>query len=326
MNANNYHYPSPIQIKAIPLAKCGRDLFIQAKSGTGKTIVFVITVLELFIDRHIDGLQSLIIVPTREIAIQVTSILEIISKNIHGFNVSCCIGGVDIEKDRKNASKAKCIVGTPGRILHLLKNRLINFTTLELMVLDEADKLISQDAFKNDVQDIIKYFPNRRQMLVVSATMNEKVEKILDSYMKNPLGVTPKKEIPVLLGVTQFIYIIELEDNVMDEMRLKLSHLVKILEAIDYNQCLIFTNSQNRAESYANYLNEKGYLADFISAALDQSTRLKVFERIQVYFTVHFYFNLKEIHIFFFSRHLQHVVLLLLLIYWLEELIQNVLI
>lgn len=284
MNANNYHYPSPIQIKAIPLAKCGRDLFIQAKSGTGKTIVFVIAILERFIDKHIDGLQSLVIVPTREIAIQVTSVFEIISKNIQGFNVTSCIGGVDIEKDRQSASKAKCIVGTPGRILHLINNRLINFTTLELLVLDEADKLISQDAFKNDVQDIIKYFPNRRQMLVVSATMNEQVEMMLESYMKNPLGVTPKKEIPVLLGVTQFIYMIELEDNVMDEMRLKLTHLVKVLEAIDYNQCLIFTNSQNRAESYANYLNEKGYLADFISAALDQSTRLKVFERIQVLF------------------------------------------
>lgn len=274
-------HPSPIQLRAIPLARCGKDLFIQAKSGTGKTIVFVVGILEKFLSSDDKNLQSLIVVPTREISTQVTSVIGCVGKIMEEFSAVSCVGGISVEKDRENVSTAKCIVGTPGRIAHLIRNRMINTNNIGIVVLDEADKLM-EDAFKEDIHTIMNMTSNRTQTLVVSATFDARIEKSLFNYMKNPLGVTPKREVPILIGVSQFIYNIDAKKNIIDEMQDKLKRLLHILSVVDYNQCLIFTNSQSRAESYANYLMEKGYLTDFISGALDQDTRQKVFERIKV--------------------------------------------
>uniref|UniRef100_A0A336L513 RNA helicase n=1 Tax=Culicoides sonorensis TaxID=179676 RepID=A0A336L513_CULSO len=279
---NNFIYPSPIQLKAIPLARCGKDLLVQAKSGTGKTLVFAVTVLERFFDeksKNDKGVQSLVLVPTREIALQVTGVIESIGKKLQNFNVISCIGGTDVEKDRKRVSNAKCVVGTPGRIIHLIRNRMINPENIKLVVLDEADKLLN-DSFTADIKEIMEKVSNRDQTLIVSATLDDKAQEQLLPYMKNPLGVTPKKESPILIGITQFIYKLPRMENVIEEMQTKLETLVRILTAYDYNQCLVFTNSQSRAESYANGLHEKGFLAEFISGALDQNSRTKVFERI----------------------------------------------
>lgn len=171
------------------------------------------------------------------------------------------------------------MVGTPGRLLHLIKNRILNPETVRLVVLDEADKLLN-DSFTSDIEEIMVKMYNREQVLIVSATLDIKAQEELIRYMKNPLGVTPKKEAPILLGITQFIYQLPKMENVIEEMQKKLEHLVRVLSSVEFNQCLVFTNSQSRAESYANGLHEKGLLVEFISGALDQTTRSKVFERI----------------------------------------------
>lgn len=221
----------------------------------------------------------MVIVPTREIAIQVTTVIDAVGKKLQNFNVITCIGGTDVEKDRKRISSAKCVVGTPGRVLHLIRNRIINPNSVTLVVLDEADKLLN-DSFTTDIEEIMSKMYNREQTLIVSATLDIKAQEELLRYMRNPLGVTPKKETPILLGITQFVYQLPKMENVIEEMQKKLEHLVRVLKAVYFNQCLVFTNSQSRAESYANGLHEKGYLAEYISGALDQTARTKVFERI----------------------------------------------
>lgn len=271
-------------MRAIPLAKSGHDLFIQAKSGTGKTLVFAITILERFIasgENSKSVLTSLVIAPTREIVVQIQKVISELGQKTKGFKVISCIGGTDIEQDRKKLSGATCLIGTPGRVLHLIRNKYVNPSKIELLVLDEADKLM-EDGFKKDVLNIAEELKKRQQTLVVSATFDSDIEKSLYPLMSNPLGVTPKKEAPVLHGISQFIYMLPKAENIMDEMRLKVEKLDTLLREIEYNQCLIFTNSQSRAESYSNMLLEKGFVADYITGAQDQNTRLRTFERIMV--------------------------------------------
>lgn len=282
--ANDFNYPSPIQIRAIPLAKSGLDLFIQAKSGTGKTLVFAITILERFIasnESSKTALTSLVIAPTREIVVQVQKVISEMGQKVKGFKAIACIGGIDIEKDRKQISGANCLVGSPGRVLHLIRNKYVNPSKIELFVLDEADQLMT-DSFKKDVFAIADELNKRQQTLVVSATFDSEIEKVLYPLMSNPLGVTPKKEAPVLHGITQFMFMLPKAENILEEMRLKVEQLDTLLREINYNQCLIFTNSQSRAESYSNMLLQKGFVADFITGAQDQNTRLRTFERIMV--------------------------------------------
>lgn len=275
-------FPSPIQCRAIPLAKSGHDLFVQAKSGTGKTLVFAVTILDRYLQSGVESkLTTVILAPTREIAVQIQSVIKELAERIKGFKVLSCIGGTDVEQDRKRLAGVSCLVGTPGRVLHLIRNKYINTSQIELLVLDEADKLMS-DGFKKDVVSIAEELNQRQQTLVVSATFDAEIEKSLYPLMKNPLGVTPKKEAPVLHGISQFIFLLSKAENIMEEMRMKVDKLDKLLREIDYNQCLVFTNSQSRAESYSNMLFEKGFIADYITGAQDQNTRLRTFERIMV--------------------------------------------
>lgn len=282
--SNGFNFPSPIQLRAIPLAKSGMDLFIQAKSGTGKTLVFTVTILERFsllAEPFRNDLTSLVIAPTREIVVQIQTVIKELGRKVKGFKVVACIGGTDVELDRKKLTDASCLVGTPGRVLHLIRNKYVNPENIELLVLDEADKLVTE-SFKKDVFAIAAELKKREQTLVVSATFDNEIEKALTPLMKNPLGITPKREAPILHGITQFIFMINKSSNIMEEMQLKLDLLDQVLQKVEYNQCMIFTNSQSRAESYSNMLLERGFVADFITGAQDQSTRLRTFQRIMV--------------------------------------------
>lgn len=193
------------------------------------------------------------------------------------FTVESFIGGRDITDDRQKIQKCSAIVGTPGRILHLMKNNIINVTDIRQFVLDEADQLMA-DSFRNDVLAIAHRLSQKVQTLAVSATFEKAVERQLVQFMHKPVGVTAKREVPILLGVKQFGYVLPVlpkspssaataalpeptapeKMNSMREMFSKINAISGIFEKVPFKQCLIFLNSNQRAESYCNYLSQSG--------------------------------------------------------------------
>jgi ATP-dependent RNA helicase DDX20 len=169
----NFVKPSPIQLKVVPLTKCGLDLIIQAKSGTGKTLAFSICILENY-EEELKFPQALVLVPTREIAVQISNVLNDLGGNMKSFKAETFIGGTDLTSDRKKIQVAKVVVGTPGRIHHLIKNDVFNITSLKSVVLDEADKLIESGQMSKDVISILKKLPKKLQIIAATATVSER--------------------------------------------------------------------------------------------------------------------------------------------------------
>ena len=202
-----FHRPSPIQLLAIPPARMGSDLIIQAKSGTGKTCVFAVTAVDLVMsylneqnvknnvnnnvnnNNNMDGPLVLIIAPTREIAWQASEVVESIGSNIHDLNTRTCVGGIHVKQDVDALNDEKHIVqiviGTPGRIKHLIVSGALRLNDIQLFILDEADKLMNGEFYK-DIYNITTYLPTQRQTLVLSATFTANVVKRLGNIMLHP--------------------------------------------------------------------------------------------------------------------------------------------
>lgn len=167
----NFVKPSPIQYKVLPLANAGLDMIIQAKSGTGKTLAFSVCILENY-DITLKFPQALVVVPTREIAVQITNVLNDLGQSMNHFRAETVIGGTEVTNDRKKIQSAKVIVGTPGRIYHLIKNDIFNISSLKSVVLDEADKLFESGRMAKDVMSIIKLIPVKIQIIAATATVS----------------------------------------------------------------------------------------------------------------------------------------------------------
>ncbi|XP_053686816.1 probable ATP-dependent RNA helicase ddx20 [Sabethes cyaneus] len=280
LTRNNYIHPSPIQARAIPLGRLGIDLLVQAKSGTGKTLVFAVLIGEMY-DPDTPFPQSLTIVPTREIAVQIEQVMNRICYSLPRFRAQSFIGGLDIAQDRKNLQNCSAVIGTPGRILHLMKNNILNTTEMRVLVLDEADSLIS-GTLQADVDHIIKLLPQKRQTIMCSATFYQNRDRKLLKYLNEKfIGVTPKKEAPILHGIRQFVRELpETKDNIKEVMG-KIAELNQILKKIPYNQCLVFTNTQTKADTYRAYLNRAGWQAEVIRSGQEQRVRLKTVENLR---------------------------------------------
>lgn len=279
LNKMNFIKPSPIQLKVVPLAKCGLDMIIQAKSGTGKTLAFAICLLESY-EADLKFPQSLVVVPTREIAVQIFNVLNELGSNVKHFKAFEFIGGTEIADDRKKIQAAKVVVGTPGRILHLIKNEIFNISNLKTLVLDEADKLLEGGQMGKDVKAILAIMPKKIQILATTATVTKHLERVMKQVMKNPIGITPKHEIPVLLGIKQFVKVLPSESDNIQLMNAKIDELHKIFTRITFKQCLLFTDSQSKTESYGNYLKKRGWKNEVINGAQDQSQRLHVLDKL----------------------------------------------
>lgn len=190
------------------------------------------------------------------------------------------IGGLNVAEDRSKIQNCKCIVGTPGRVLQLIKTKVLNVEHIRLFILDEADKLL-ETSYLADINHINKSLKDRKQMIAASATIDSRLQSILESYMKNPTHVTPKREIPVLLGITQFAYEVPTECNVVKEMVTKVGEMKSIFTRVSFKQCLVFSNSQSRAESYFNLLEREGWPVDVIIGSFDQSRRMEILQKLK---------------------------------------------
>lgn len=258
--------PSPIQEASIPIALAGRDILARAKNGTGKTGAYIIPILEK-VDPTRKDLQALVIVPTRELALQTSQICIELGKHM-GCKVMVTTGGTNLKDDIVRLyDPVQVIVATPGRIVDLMNKNLVKTHDCRILVLDEADKLLSQD-FKGMLDSIIQFMPPKLQILLYSATFPLTVEEFMRRYLKNPYEINLMDEL-TLKGVTQYYAFVQ--------ERQKVHCLNTLFSKLQINQSIIFCNSTQRVELLAKKITELGYSCFYIHARMDQQHRNRVF-------------------------------------------------
>ncbi|EAR94198.1 DEAD/DEAH-box helicase (macronuclear) [Tetrahymena thermophila SB210] len=261
--------PSPVQEETIPLTIAGSSIIARAKNGTGKTASFVIPILEQ-LDTTKNFIQSLILVPTRELALQVSSVAKELGKYLN-VNVMVSTGGTSFKEDvlrlQNKESPVHIIVATPGRILDLAKKNIANLSQCQIIALDEADKLLSQD-FVLIIEEILEFLKKDRQIMLFSATFPNSVKQFKEKHMADCKTVNMMDEL-TLKGVTQYYAYLE--------EKLKVQCLNHLAAKLQINQAIIFCNSTKRVELLANKIIEQGYSCFYIHAKMEQHHRNKVF-------------------------------------------------
>ncbi|XP_066975045.1 LOW QUALITY PROTEIN: probable ATP-dependent RNA helicase DDX20 [Macrobrachium rosenbergii] len=281
LKASGFERPSPIQLAAIPLGRCGLDMVVQAKSGTGKTCVFAVVALEM-ISVSASTTQVLILTPTREIAVQVTQVISAIGCKIQGLRISTFIGGLHLSLDKAKLKCCHIAVGTPGRITQLIEMGLLRLDNVRLFVLDEADQLLTGQ-FADGIAQIASGLPLNKQVLALSATYTEDVAKVAEGLMRTPNHVRLGKESPALIGIGQFVKLLPYHHQPHRRQQIKLEELMNILCTVTFNQCLVFSNSQLRAESLCNQLRSAGWPAAFLTGGQAQQDRLVALDALCSY-------------------------------------------
>lgn len=261
-----YEKPSPIQEEAIPIALAGRDILARAKNGTGKTASFLIPALEKT-DTNKDYIQVVILVPTRELALQTSQVCKELGKHMN-VQVMASTGGTSLKDDIvRLGMTVHIMVATPGRVLDLANKGVADITKVSTLILDEADKLLSPE-FQPLVEQIIGFLPKERQILLFSATFPVTVKDFKDKYLKKPYEINLMDEL-TLKGVTQYYAFVE--------ERQKIHCLNTLFSKLQINQSIIFCNSVNRVELLAKKITELGYSCFYIHAKMQQSHRNRVF-------------------------------------------------
>lgn len=259
--------PSPIQEAAIPVTLTGRNILARAKNGTGKTGAYSIPVLEQ-VDPKIGHIQALIIVPTRELALQTSQICIELAKHTQ-IKVMVTTGGTNLRDDIMRFFQiVHVVIATPGRILDLMEKNVAHMEHCRVLVLDEADKLLSQD-FKGMLDQVIARLPlENRQILLYSATFPLQVKQFMDKHLMDPYEINLMEEL-TLKGVTQYYAFVQ--------ERQKVHCLNTLFSKLQINQSIIFCNSTQRVELLAKKITELGYCCYYIHAKMAQAHRNRVF-------------------------------------------------
>ncbi|XP_061175888.1 probable ATP-dependent RNA helicase DDX20 [Saccostrea echinata] len=276
-----FQRPSPIQLKAIPLGRCGLDLIVQAKSGTGKTCVFSVIALE-GLQTESYALQVLVLAPTREIAIQIWDVICYIGQCTPTLKCHTFIGGMPVTEDKQKLKKCHIALGTPGRIKQLIEMGIMKTDSIRMFVLDEADKLL-EESFQEQINWIYSALPENKQMLALSATYPEYLAQHLTSYMRNPTFLRLNISDPALLGIKQFRKVVAyhaLPNKVFDN---KTKVVIELLSSVNFQQCLIFSNLQTRAQNMADALISHGWPTAYIAGSHDQKDRNEAMSQLKTY-------------------------------------------
>ncbi|CAG2114339.1 unnamed protein product [Medioppia subpectinata] len=282
LRANGFVRLSAIQLHAIPLGRCGVDLILQSKSGTGKTCVFVVIALELLEAFQSTAIQVIVVCPTREIAVQTNQVIN--SLATHSPHVRSCpvIGGTKLKDDVNVLSGCQAVVGTPGRIKQLIELNVLKTNSIRLLVLDECDKLLDNN-FRQQIDDIFGSLPQNKQTIAVSATMTSELAHFLTQYMRTPVFVRLNADNPALIGVKQLYTITEYHHLNHINFDNKIEPLIEILANVSFSQCLVFSNYQTRARMLCDKLNALNWKTTYISAEKCQSERLKAISKLRKY-------------------------------------------
>lgn len=263
VKAVGYTAPTPIQEKAVPPVMAGRDVMGLAQTGTGKTAAFVLPILHRLIQGGRKQVRALVIAPTRELAEQIHEAIVSLGRQT-GIRSATVYGGVgfnpQVEKLRRGV---EIVVACPGRLLDHINHGTINLSHIEVLVLDEADRMFDM-GFLPDIRKIIKHVPTNRQTLLFSATMPDDIRRLVNEVLQSPVTVQVNNSTPVST-VSHALYPIE--------QHLKTALLLELIRHTDTESVLIFTRTKHRAKRVGEQLEKAGCRAASIQGNLSQARR-----------------------------------------------------
>ncbi|KAL6745797.1 DEAD-box RNA helicase, ATP-dependent, cytoplasmic [Haematococcus lacustris] len=261
-----FEKPSPIQEESIPIALAGRDVLARAKNGTGKTAAFSIPMLER-VDTSKNEIQAMVLVPTRELALQTAQVCKELGKYLE-VEVMVTTGGTSLKDDIMRLYQTiHIVVATPGRILDLASKGIAKLNKCKVLIMDEADKLLSFE-FQPIIEQLINFLPEERQIMLYSATFPVTVKDFKEKFLKKPYIINLMDEL-TLKGLSQYYAFVEEKQ--------KVHCLNTLFSKLRINQSIIFCNSVNRVELLAKKITELGYSCFYIHAKMLQSHRNRVF-------------------------------------------------
>ncbi|MFW5773767.1 MAG: DEAD/DEAH box helicase [Tangfeifania sp.] len=268
-----FERPTPIQEKVVPfLMDNKQDLVALAQTGTGKTAAFGLPILQQ-IDTTKKATQTLILSPTRELALQIASDLENYAKHLKKINIAVVYGGADIKKQINQLERgAQIVVGTPGRTLDLIKRKKLKVNEIRWLVLDEADEMLSM-GFKDDLDAILETSPAEKQTLLFSATMPKEIVSIANKYMNNPFEISAGKKNIGAENVEHHYYLIHAKDRYIA--------LKRIADLNPNIYGIIFCRTRAETKDVADKLMRDGYNADALHGDLSQAQRDHVMARFR---------------------------------------------
>jgi len=274
-----YTEPTPIQAQAIPVVLKGGDVMGAAQTGTGKTAGFTLPILQLLKPlqnaspspaRH--PVRALILLPTRELALQVAESVATYGKHLQ-IRSTCVYGGVDIAPQLKIVrAGVEVLIATPGRLLDHIEHKSVNLGQVQMLVLDEADRMLDM-GFMPDIKRIVALLPTKRQNLLFSATFSEEIKRLAGGILKNPQTIEVARRNQTADTVRQVAYAVA-----EDEKRTLLVHLV---EEKKITQAIIFSNTKLGTARLARYLEQKGLKADAIHGDKSQGERILALDRFK---------------------------------------------
>ncbi|HQG33070.1 MAG TPA: DEAD/DEAH box helicase [Deltaproteobacteria bacterium] len=263
---------TPVQEATFKHSLVGKDVCAQSQTGTGKTAAFLITIFQNL--RKQKGKKALIIVPTRELAVQVEKDALLLGAHLD-YKVACIYGGVGYNlQERQLEAGAEIIVGTPGRLLDFNKSHKLNFRDIGILVIDEADRLFDM-GFMPDLKRMLRAMPpaHKRQTMLFSATLSFLVKELAWSFMNDPVEIEIAPEHLTVDTVTQELYHVGNDE--------KMSLLLGILAREKPKNCLVFTNMKSTAVTLAKRLGMNGIRCEFITGDLQQKERTRIIEGIK---------------------------------------------
>lgn len=272
--AHGFEKPSPIQSKAIKPILEGKDLIAQAQSGTGKTGSFTIGALSKIVISE-NSNQVLIMVPTHELAHQISNVIKSLSGMMIGLRIKTIVGGssIDDDADEMRKNPPHIIVGCPGRVYDMIRRRHIYANKLKLVILDEADEMLSS-GFKEQVYNVFKYLNKNVQIALFSATLPNNIFQITNKFMRNPIKICVKAESLTLEGIKQ--YFIAINDD-----REKYLTLKELYQHISLSQCIIYANSVKRVIDLYEAMKEDGFPVCCLHSNMDKGERESVFREFR---------------------------------------------
>ena len=266
--AQQYASPYPIQEQAIPAILSGKDIQATAQTGSGKTASFVLPILELFQHKKADRnlhLKVLIMVPTRELAIQISEVITVFAQNLPNKVKNLAVfGGVPLNQQMVKLRHTEILVATPGRLLDLISTQSVSLSRIEILVLDEADKMLDL-GFQQEMAEIFKLMPRKRQNILFSATMDTKLDVIKESLLCEPISIEIEPEETNIERIKQTAYLVSPEK--------KGPLLRHLLQTQAMEQVLVFVSSVRTADNVVEKLRKNGLDATAIHSKKTQASR-----------------------------------------------------
>ena len=268
---NHISQPTEIQKLAIPLALAQQDILALAQTGSGKTLAFGLPILQ-GISQNITGVQALIIVPTRELAVQVSESLQAVAQPLSIDVVTLCGGVAQSSQVNKLASGAQLVVATPGRLLDLLKQQLIDVSAVKHLVLDEVDRLLDM-GFWPDIERIVSFVPVKRQTLLFSATIAPKLETLAQTLLNKPQRIQVSAPNSLVETIEEQLFLVNKGS--------KAKVLEWLLQQNQWGQVLVFISARDSADSFAKKLIKRGFNVAALHGDKDQKQRQKTLNAFQ---------------------------------------------